>query len=730
MKHSKHFLTMVIALVLVCVLALTGCSGTINSIKQSIISEQMNTTENLDDTPIKPIVDPIAIGSGSLIISEVDSKDSGEIVGIDAPATYDDDLSESSTENEPIETAFSFAVYETAYKLSQLGYDVYRGAAVISSQKQVPGLLYTAYENNVNGDLVGGFLEILEANQFPTVTNEIVQNGLIAVADSETQTQGFVIDRFVSLPDSSGIYGDYYFTNKQTSDFAVSLNVVEDKYAVYDENIDCIDYNTGKTLWLADTAPTISFEALSLYTADEVEAYNAAVCALEQIVALQNTNAYEGTYASLVIIETALLESIALNNQSGMIGNEEDGYYSLSALNSIELEENQILMVTANDGVQILTIPTAEELKAAADSRAATGLIQIIGGALLAFGSIAICVITCGTAAPAVAAVCIATGAIATTYAVSNVIEGVSNVYYGLKGDITTAAVNPVKDLIVKAVGDVKKGETIYHAVGISASLIQSLMIPFAKGLSLANAMNASVGQTFMIIARAVSVEVVKMAVTAGVSYLTSIGLSAVTTKYTGSVAAGQLVGFAGALLTGFVTYKGLTALDKKYNFSGLYSKHSLGKQFDDSLKKSNAGNKEPDTTTTKKPINSKYAGKTMHFDEGTSQSQKYPDGVDFSENGYPRFEKYAIKTATFDKPSPSGLKDNTCLTGNYRHDTILANQQVGLKETPVGYVWHHVEDLCTMILVPQDIHSVVFGGIAHSGGASLIRALISTFSQ
>ena len=39
-----------------------------------------------------------------------------------------------------------------------------------------------------------------------------------------------------------------------------------------------------------------------------------------------------------------------------------------------------------------------------------------------------------------------------------------------------------------------------------------------------------------------------------------------------------MIAGFAGALFSGFLTYKGLTLLDQKFNFSGLYTKVSLGK--------------------------------------------------------------------------------------------------------------------------------------------------------
>ncbi len=89
----------------------------------------------------------------------------------------------------------------------------------------------------------------------------------------------------------------------------------------------------------------------------------------------------------------------------------------------------------------------------------------------------------------------------------------------------------------------------------------------------------------------------------------------------------------------------------------------------------------------------------------------------------YPRFEEYAdyknpnIK-ADFSKP----IKVNGKMNGTYGHDSGLINKQLGLSETPTGYVWHHVEDGKSMLLVQQKIHSIKFGGFTHRGGASIIR--------
>ena len=109
----------------------------------------------------------------------------------------------------------------------------------------------------------------------------------------------------------------------------------------------------------------------------------------------------------------------------------------------------------------------------------------------------------------------------------------------------------------------------------------------------------------------------------------------------------------------------------------------------------------------------------TRYFREGTPQAEKYPDGVYFDEFGYPRFEPYIVDDA-------SVTLDIGVLNGNYAHDAALANQAMGWTETPAGCVWHHVEDGQTLILLPQDLHNVAMGGMAHNGGASVIRATLA----
>ncbi|WP_017472969.1 T7SS effector LXG polymorphic toxin [Amphibacillus jilinensis] len=103
--------------------------------------------------------------------------------------------------------------------------------------------------------------------------------------------------------------------------------------------------------------------------------------------------------------------------------------------------------------------------------------------------------------------------------------------------------------------------------------------------------------------------------------------------------------------------------------------------------------------------INKKYAGEVYKL--SGDLGKKYPEGVKFSKEGFPDFSRY----------SKANLEIKG-LIGDHYYDFKKANEALGLKNTPAGYTWHHVEDGKTMMLVPSDIH----GEVRHTGGASLIK--------
>lgn len=123
---------------------------------------------------------------------------------------------------------------------------------------------------------------------------------------------------------------------------------------------------------------------------------------------------------------------------------------------------------------------------------------------------------------------------------------------------------------------------------------------------------------------------------------------------------------------------------------------------------KKSATKKATKKGTQRRPINSKYAGKNYPASKLPPKLRsKYPNGVNFTKDGYPDFSPYAQKSVPVE-----GLKGNT------GSDFTRANKAAGLKRTPEGYTWHHHQDGKTMQLVPTDLHDAV----RHTGGASILR--------
>ncbi|MCZ7646128.1 MAG: HNH endonuclease [Planctomycetota bacterium] len=130
-------------------------------------------------------------------------------------------------------------------------------------------------------------------------------------------------------------------------------------------------------------------------------------------------------------------------------------------------------------------------------------------------------------------------------------------------------------------------------------------------------------------------------------------------------------------------------------------------------------------------PKNWRYAGMSYVFDMSTKPKKqcaklwnrlknKYPNGVRFTEAGFPDFSPYKHKKVREIKFKAGEL------TGYYHDDKNMAEAILRKEGKPTemisdydDYVWHHHEDGQTLILVPKELHN----NIAHTGGAAIIRA-------
>lgn len=116
-------------------------------------------------------------------------------------------------------------------------------------------------------------------------------------------------------------------------------------------------------------------------------------------------------------------------------------------------------------------------------------------------------------------------------------------------------------------------------------------------------------------------------------------------------------------------------------------------------------------------PINCEYAGRVYFEELPAGLKLKYPDGVRFSEKGFPEFSPYAEQERSI------------VLTGDRKKDFQAADKLAGIDadyREEYKLVWHHREDVvheadrvvCRMELIPRDLHDAVrhTGGCATSG--------------
>jgi hypothetical protein len=111
-----------------------------------------------------------------------------------------------------------------------------------------------------------------------------------------------------------------------------------------------------------------------------------------------------------------------------------------------------------------------------------------------------------------------------------------------------------------------------------------------------------------------------------------------------------------------------------------------------------------------------RYAGtelatKTKAFED---LAKKYPDGVKFTSRGFPDFTPYTVKL-----PNGSPARFPLKTAGNRSKDFTAVDKLAGITEEyrqANELVWHHMEDMETIILIPRDVHNTV----KHSGGISV----------
>lgn len=162
-----------------------------------------------------------------------------------------------------------------------------------------------------------------------------------------------------------------------------------------------------------------------------------------------------------------------------------DAVISVSASQDYLMEHMDEIEEAYNDESRVREEIQKEYEEELAKERAKAGVWQVIGGIGLAVVGVAAIVATAGAAAP-IMAVGLVSGIGTCAFAGAEMYEGGENVKYGLNGDVTTVAWNPIRDTIFAG------NQDIYDFTKEAFSTVAGLSITAAKAGNVAMAMRRS----------------------------------------------------------------------------------------------------------------------------------------------------------------------------------------------------------------------------------------------
>jgi hypothetical protein len=478
-----------------------------------------------------------------------------------------DDISVSEIEDyAPYSTpeAELFIPYYISSLLADRGYTVYNGG-VYYKGSVYGGLIFTRGKIFIQEDGEAicscGFLQLVSDTYTGTlVTEKMVEAGLVAVtaATEGQEAQSFVVQEYARLSDFGGVKDNVYFTFRQTDKYCGRILLGNNEPDAYDRTIKNYNFDTNEVI---NEAPTQN-EIEQLYAKDP-EKFDAAVDGSNAMADYLEESGSE--VSSLLVLGNDVLDGLcekASTGYSAVTG------YIKQLLSKVNIGDSPLVWLDADGQAHLLDSANAVDAE-----RMASGLVCALGTGMStgmkAAGTVATVAFCVKNGMVVVPVIVVTTGVCSIVYNVSNMLEGLQDVYYGAKGDVTESE-NPVLKLFKQVIGDDDVATLVYHIWGISTSVVSGLMTPVTKALALAKNTGCNVFQTVGTVSRAALTKLAQLAATGVASGLVNKYVGKVVSKVTGSNALGTLVGFASASVASWLVYTRLDQFDKQYNVSGI----------------------------------------------------------------------------------------------------------------------------------------------------------------
>lgn len=492
------------------------------------------------------------------------------------PARPVKDLSKGELFNDAdaltIDKSFSteqFVTYYISSVLDARGYEIHNGAVYYKGEIY-GGLIFTKGEAFIEEDgqtiQSCGFVQLVgDDYDGVLITDSMVQTGLVAVSSGSngTESEPFIVDEYAVFDDFSGIFNDLYFCIRQTDHYVLSVSIKENSKSNYISGIELYDFDNEEYIHKPDKQEEIE----QLYVEDN-QTFKEAAATVNAIVDVGNNSPDE--VATVLILDGSVLDTLMDKAASGADAVTD---FIRKAAKGISLENNQYLSIDKKGKAHVLG--SEKEID---EARLTNGVITTISSGLAATGAVVSIVFTAPAGTAVVTAIVITTGACTIVYSLSEMFSGVQDIYYGTKGSANESR-NPVLELFRKAISDDQTATLLYHIWGVGNTLASNLMMPVAKALRIAKVKGLNSFQTAAGVIRASLITLAKAAAAGVGAGIVSRYVSKIATKVSGSENIGKLAGFGICLITGFLVYKGLDAIDQNLDVSGLYPKTTV-KQF------------------------------------------------------------------------------------------------------------------------------------------------------
>ena len=472
----------------------------------------------------------------------------------------------------------SIAISLAIDEIEAMGFEAFEAVAIVpdssagDAKRYVPGIAFTEGailevlqdENRVLYSC--GFMQLIDAQTTYYLDEDTASKGVYVQSNDVDDPRIFVIESNAIIDGFSGIMDGRFFSYKVSSKtpFGIEITVKDatGPLASYaDEELDLYDYDQEKYLYRASIFGYGNEVSYSVFGEKAMAAYEKAIAIIEEGIRIQEETGTKIALNSFVVFSQDLYTSQQAESQIERI----EGI-SRDFLEHIELAENQYLVVKPDEGIQIATDTNYVPGRA----RLLGGLVKTLMNAMIVAGGVTTMILTAGASTPIIASL-VVTG-ITTGYASANVLEGLQDIFFGLKGDDKTESINMAKLGLQVLTGSKEVAEALYHAIGIAAAITTAIFNPVNTTLSSSYSFGsglAGAAKTILAIGRAEIVMGAKIAISALVTNQVEDVLTSLASKAGLGELEAKTAGTLGAILAGALTYRGLDSLDKRFNLSG-----------------------------------------------------------------------------------------------------------------------------------------------------------------